>query len=224
MSFTINYHKISILSNTAGVNDFFRGAHTIMVETKRPVWYNFFGKSDLYNGEKTMLTLITGGSGSGKSEYAENTAVGLQKKMGAEKLYYLAAMKPFGEEAEKRIEKHRVQRAGKGFETVENYYASMPCISKNSVVLLECLSNLTANEYFGRDNKNAEDDIFGFIKLLSENCASLVVVTNDVFSDGMSYDKSVTEYMAVLGNINRRIAEIADGLFEVVCGIPVKLK
>ena len=67
-----------------------------------------------------MILLVTGGSASGKSEYAENRALQLAKTE-QKKLIYLAAMKPFGEEAAKRIERHRQLRAGNGFETVERY-------------------------------------------------------------------------------------------------------
>ena len=45
-----------------------------------------------------MILLVTGGSASGKSEYAENRALQLAKTE-QKKLIYLAAMKPFGEEA-----------------------------------------------------------------------------------------------------------------------------
>ena len=60
-----------------------------------------------------MLILVTGGSGSGKSEYAENTAVSLAEEKGLP-LYYIAAMRPFGEEGRRRVERHRRLRAGKG--------------------------------------------------------------------------------------------------------------
>ena len=52
-----------------------------------------------------MILLVTGGSASGKSEYAENRALQLAKTE-QKKLIYLAAMKPFGEEAAKRIEEY----------------------------------------------------------------------------------------------------------------------
>ena len=45
-----------------------------------------------------MILLVTGGSASGKSEYAENRALQLAKTE-QKKLIYLAAMKPLGEEA-----------------------------------------------------------------------------------------------------------------------------
>ena len=95
-----------------------------------------------------MILLVTGGSASGKSEYAENRALQLAKTE-QKKLIYLAAMKPFGEEAAKRIERHRQLRAGKGFETVECYTGLENLdFPEDSIILLECMSNLVANEMF----------------------------------------------------------------------------
>ena len=171
-----------------------------------------------------MLILITGGSGSGKSEYAEEVAVTLKTEKKAEKLYYMAAMKPYGEEGAARVEKHRRQREGKGFETVEHYTSAPIEVEKNGVMLLECLSNLAANEVFDEKNKNAADDICDFIFTAEKKLAALVVVTNDIFSDGLLYGSETIAYMEVLGEINRRAAERADSFYEVVCGIPVRLK
>ena len=171
-----------------------------------------------------MIIFVTGGSGSGKSEYAENLAMSLKEQLNAKKLYYIAAMRPYGAEGEKRVQKHREQRFGKGFETVENYYAKMPDIEKNGVILLECLSNLTANEVFDAKNKNASDDILYYIKNLSDICKALVIVTNEIFSDGLVYDADTINYIKILGMLNSRLAESADTVFEVVCGIPIKIK
>ena len=102
-----------------------------------------------------MLTVVTGGSGSGKSELAENIAVKFTGKK-----YYIAAMQPFGEEALKRIERHRKMRAEKGFETIEKYTdIDELTFTRKDLVLLECVSNLCANEMFsGRMDKNIAAD------------------------------------------------------------------
>ena len=63
-----------------------------------------------------MMMLVTGGASSGKSAYAETAALELPGPH-----YYLAAMKPFGEDGARRIARHRKLRAGKGFLTVECY-------------------------------------------------------------------------------------------------------
>ena len=72
-----------------------------------------------------MFYLITGGSGSGKSEYAENLARKLGKSTApdteAAPLYYIATMRVWDEEGRARVRKHRLQREGKGFLTLERF-------------------------------------------------------------------------------------------------------
>lgn len=70
-----------------------------------------------------MLTLVTGGSGSGKSAFAEDRVL----SFGDAQRIYIATMHPFDEESHKRIERHQKMRAGKGFETVECYTGAQKC-------------------------------------------------------------------------------------------------
>ena len=67
-----------------------------------------------------MLYLITGGSGSGKSEYAEDLLCELCRDR-AERLIYVATMFPYGGETKEKIRRHRRMRRDKGFETIECY-------------------------------------------------------------------------------------------------------
>ena len=174
-----------------------------------------------------MILLVTGGSASGKSEYAENRALQLAKTE-QKKLIYLAAMKPFGEEAAKRIERHRQLRAGKGFETLEIYgrCADLFVVHKDSTVLLECLSNLTANIFY--DPIYADKDLAKMITEdildLKKRVKDLIMVTNEIFSDGITYDPETTCYMQILGQVNQNLAREADRVIEVVYGIPVEIK
>ena len=55
-----------------------------------------------------MMEVVTGGSGSGKSAYAEQKICGLQQGTG--RLYYIATMYPYGSETERKIEKYRSVR------------------------------------------------------------------------------------------------------------------
>ncbi len=170
-----------------------------------------------------MFALIFGGSGSGKSEYAEGLAVSLSAGDGTS-LYYIATMIPYGEEGQRRVERHRRLRQGKGFETIECYTDLKNLVlPPRSTVLLECMSNLTANELFeehGAKNRTA-DEILKGIGVLRASCTHLVVVTNDVFSDGILYEEATEQYLRCLGEINRRLADQADQVTEVVCGIPI---
>ena len=66
-----------------------------------------------------MLHLITGGSGSGKSRYAEDRIL----KLGPGRRVYVATMYPYDDESFQRIRRHRAMRAQKEFETIECYTA-----------------------------------------------------------------------------------------------------
>ena len=170
-----------------------------------------------------MKILVIGGSGSGKSEYAESLLENCQNKI------YIATMKPFGEEAESRIARHRQQRAQKGFTTLERY-TDLGGLSESelpfgSSVLLECMGNLAANEMFGNDGEDgAFERITGGICLLEQRCQNIVVVTNDVFCGVQSYTAETRRYIKLLGEINCYIADRFDAVTEVVCGIPLMLK
>ena len=61
---------------------------------------------------------------------------------------------------------------------------------------------------------------------LSTRVQELVIVTNDVFSDGgsLTYDESTREYVKNLAEINCALARVAETVTEVVCGIPVIVK
>ena len=66
------------------------------------------------------LYYITGGAGSGKSEYAEQLAERLHAEL-AGPLYYVATMHPAprDSDAAARIAKHQTRRAGRGYTTIE---------------------------------------------------------------------------------------------------------
>ena len=170
-----------------------------------------------------MTVLVTGGSGSGKSEFAEM----LISKMNDGPKIYLAAMKPLDEESRLRIRRHRDMRKNRNFVTVEQYLkignAEIP---EGSDVLLECLSNLTANEMF--DPAGSGDDpvsaVITGIRMLQKKTRNLVIVTNEIFSDGKEYPGDTELYKHYLGQINREAAKMSDQVFEVIYGIPVRLK
>ena len=64
-----------------------------------------------------MMILVTGGSGSGKSAFAEDCIVAF----GNARRIYIATMYPFDEESRKRVKRHQAMRQGKGFDTLECY-------------------------------------------------------------------------------------------------------
>lgn len=165
------------------------------------------------------MILVSGGSASGKSKYAEDLVV----RSPAGPRIYVATMRVWDGESQARVERHRAMRAGKGFRTEERpvRLADMP-VPAESVVLLEDLSNLTANEWFGgEDRSGAFDRVLSGVRKLKGEAACTVVVTNELFSDGIAYDPETADYLDCLARLNRAIAAEAHQVWEVVCGIPV---
>lgn len=166
-----------------------------------------------------MLILVSGGAASGKSEFAEE----LVTRSVSSPRFYIATMKLWDAECEARAEKHRRMRAGKGFTTVERSedLAGLE-LPAGCAVLLEDLSNLCANEFFGPlGREGAEERIFAGLARLAERGAPAVAVTNELFSDGIAYDPDTAAYLACLAALNCRAASLAEEVYEVVCGIPV---
>lgn len=174
-----------------------------------------------------MFYVITGGSGSGKSEYAER----LLTETGFPPRIYLATMMVWDEEGKRRVKRHRLMRKEKGFKTVERYkdlehfklWEQEAGGIKKPSVLLECMSNLVSNEYYRLGISSAKSVIRG-IKCLQNQSENLIIVTNEVFSDGGNYSRETLDYMELLGTVNRYLGQAADSVTEVVYGIPIKIK
>ena len=132
-----------------------------------------------------MLVVVTGGSGSGKSAFAEETVLS------------------FGE--------------------ARRIYIDELLIPKDCVVLLECMSNLVANEMFreGGFHPEVAEKITEGVKNLLSQAKHVVIVTNEIFSDGILYEEESEQYKKELGQINQKLAEMAEEVVEVVYGIPI---
>lgn len=176
-----------------------------------------------------MITLIIGGSGSGKSAYAEDYMISHSEE---KKKYYIATMQVYDAEGERKIERHRMLRSGKGFSTIEQSVDIEKAVEKmeagKGTALLECISNLTANEMFAGEEPKTEEvvveKIMKGIKTLSKELPHLVIVSNNVFEDGKVYDNTTMTYIRAMGRINEKLAEIAEEVVEVVVGIPMVIK
>lgn len=170
-----------------------------------------------------MIIFITGGSGSGKSEYAENLAVNLSKQEKGN-LVYIATMEPLDEESKRRVKRHQKMRAGKNFETRERYtHLEELVVKKNEIILLECLSNLAANEMFSKAGRKKEisEIIQRGICNLARHCQHFILVGNNVFEDGITYDKMTAEYLKQMAALHRFLGIKADRVIEIIYGIPV---
>ena len=178
------------------------------------------------------IELIYGGAASGKSEYAESRAAGAGSPV-----YYLATMRRGSEVGDIRIKNHVKRREGKGFITMECPTDIEKTADKvrGGIVLLECLTNLAANELFTSDTGSCEDaaykqpdrvcdKILRDISAVSGGAARLIVVSGDVMRDGESYSEETEAYIELIGRLNSELSAVSDRIYEVVYGCPKRIK
>lgn len=177
------------------------------------------------------LFLVTGGSGSGKSAYAERTLLSRMPPEGGGRAVYLATMENTGPEAAARVARHRAMRArhgeaaGRTFVTLEQPVdLGGAAVLPGDFVLVEDLGNLLANELWspaGAGRAGAEARILSGVKALMERAALLAVVSVDIFAGGDGYAPEILDYIRTLGRLHRTLAALAEETAEVVCGIPL---
>ncbi len=166
---------------------------------------------------KAVIIYVTGGSGSGKSAFAE----GLITQSSHSLRHYIATMMVWDSEGERRVARHRDMRAGKGFLTLESPYAT-PLIAKlGGAVLVEDVTNLLMNQWFGQDRHTAVSLVENWIDTLAEQCQLLVLVGNQITSDGAQYDDEMTAFLSALGSLSCRLAQKSAQIYEVISGIPL---
>ena len=195
-----------------------------------------------------MRVFVCGGAGAGKSAFAESVA----QKLGGS-LVYVATMPMVSDEDKAKVERHHRLRAGKGFTTIERPGALSDLPDNGETMLIECLSTHVANLMFNPANgptdaaqhgtnsclgnpavvtdTNSEQRAEHWIKALKTELAPLlkrkgntIFVSLDIASDGITYSPETEAYKSVLTAINRHLVQNSDAAFEVVCGIPVKIK
>ena len=171
-----------------------------------------------------MFIFIAGMTRSGKSQYAELRAAELGRD--SQKIY-VATAEIHDTEMLRRVDLHRKRRKGMGFTTIERYRdLGELVLPENACVLIESLSVWTANEMFtasGVNHSAGEKVCADFMKIFGQ-VKDIVLVSDDVFSDGAEYDSLTEEYMRILGGLHVKLAAAADEVIEVVSGLPVFYK
>ena len=165
-----------------------------------------------------MRIFISGGCKNGKSYYAHNLAKAQQLRS----LYYIATMKSVDAEDDERIRRHRLDREGLGFITIEQAVdiekITCNCDCEGSF-LLDSLTALLANEMFHSDgtvNDSAAEKITKGLVQLTNNIKDIVMVSDYIYSDAFLYDPLTEKYRRALADIDRSAAEVCDVVLEIV--------
>lgn len=171
------------------------------------------------------IILITGGQRSGKSRYAERTALSM-----AENPIYLATAHIWDEDFRQRVLKHQAYRGPQWTTIEEERWLSRHDLS-GRVVLVDCLTLWATNFLFDAATgaeRPAGDDILGELKqeldrLLCQD-ATFIFVSNEIGMGGASSNALQQRFFDIQGSLNQYVAAAADEVTLMVSGIPLKIK
>jgi adenosylcobinamide kinase / adenosylcobinamide-phosphate guanylyltransferase len=171
-----------------------------------------------------MLVFISGAVRSGKSTFAEQVVRKYVRKDG--QAQYIATSIRMDDEMDERITHHREQRMQgnirwQTWEQPRNIHELT--FRKEDVVLLDCLTILTANELFYHV-EDVFNRIYEGITHIKEQCSTLIIVSNEIFSEGLPEGEMTRHYMKLLGKLHQQIVADADEAYVVVHGIARKMK
>ena len=141
---------------------------------------------------------------------------------------YLATAFVYDDEMRERVRRHQLNRSQKGYTTIEkcrDITEITNALMSDDTVLLDCLGNLTANEMFDGAESNTDikiaGKIFDDIRRVNNAVSNLIIISNEIFSSGIRYEKQTEAYTAVLGRLHVDIAAIADTAVECTCGMKI---
>ena len=165
-------------------------------------------------------SLILGGARSGKSAYAEKIA----QISGLEKIY-LATSQALDDEMSARISRHRDQRAGAGWRTIEEPVElgrALRGAGAGEVVLIDCATLWLTNHLLASADLEAE--ITGLVGAFESCAATVIVVSNELGQGNVAADAMTRRFNDAHGIMNQSIAAKADYVAMVVAGLPMVLK
>ena len=172
-----------------------------------------------------MFIFISGSSKSGKSSYAESRLESFSDTL----KIYIAASRVTDDEMKERVKLHQERRRDKGFVTIERECDLGDVnIPEGASVMIESLTAWTANEMFRDECVYDSDYVIGKIhselETIRHKAMNLIVVADDIFSDGITYDALTERYMKTLAELEIMIASSADEVIEIFAGMPYNFK
>jgi adenosylcobinamide kinase / adenosylcobinamide-phosphate guanylyltransferase len=175
------------------------------------------------------IILITGGSRSGKSAYAQKLAEALPGPR-----TYVATCPVIDPEMEMRVKKHREARSASDWETIEEPVDLAGALSRAEayrVVLVDCLTLWVNNLLYEAEGRGAvftEEDAAVRCREMIDACryhsGTIIFVTNELGMGIIPANEPARRFRDCAGRMNQMIAAAADTVTLVVAGLPLRLK
>jgi adenosylcobinamide kinase / adenosylcobinamide-phosphate guanylyltransferase len=175
------------------------------------------------------LVLVTGGTRSGKSGFAQNLAESL-----AGPRYFIATCPKVDPEMDGRIRRHQKARGDGEWLTIEEEVDLEGVFNKihgSRVCLVDCLTLWVNNLHYREEmtekilsEETMRNHCQKFIEQTKQYTGTTICVTNEVGMGIVPENASVRLYRDLVGCCNQVIAKAADEVILVTCGIPLILK
>jgi adenosylcobinamide kinase/adenosylcobinamide-phosphate guanylyltransferase len=177
---------------------------------------------EIYMGK---LILILGGARSGKSSFA----VARAKKLSSGRcgVVYVATASGLDEEMKRRIERHRKKRPSswKTIEERKDISKIFAKLGKASVVIIDCLTILISNLLLSGEKEAATlRKIKEFLGSLRKRKLTALIVSNEVGMGIVPENRLGRNFRDIAGQSNQIVAKMADEVYLLEAGIPVKIK
>lgn len=165
-----------------------------------------------------MITLITGGAGTGKTLYALKLASAYSLKA------YIATAEETDKEMALKIYKHKKERdhTYTTYEEPLELHQALESASIKDVAVVDCITFWVNNIlYYNKDINTYKEQL---LKTLSSVKKPVIIVTNEISTGIVPQDALTRNFVNTTARINREIADIANNLILMVAGQPLYIK
>lgn len=174
------------------------------------------------SGRINKITFVIGGARSGKSSFALSRASAY-----AGKKAYIATAQAFDAEMEERIAKHKKER-GSDWDTIEEPLCIAKTIKsisgKYEAIVIDCLTLWLSNLLCGEADIENEVEAFFDSLLITHHSSQLYIVSNEVGMGIVPDNELARRFRDMAGRLNQKMAAVADEVYLVAAGIPVRIK
>jgi adenosylcobinamide kinase/adenosylcobinamide-phosphate guanylyltransferase len=176
------------------------------------------------------VVLVTGGCRSGKSAHAQAMA----EDSGLPRVY-VATAGVYDDEMRARVDRHKADRAGRGWRTLEAPVALADALEGLApeapmAVVVDCLTLWLSNRFFldGAWESASEADAAAAGLRLAETARKttglVIFVTNEVGWGVVPDNAMARKFRDLAGRLNQTLAQAADEVVLTACGLPLTLK
>ena len=166
------------------------------------------------------IILITGGQRSGKSSFAEKTALSLSGNP-----VYMATARVWDEEFRLRVVHHQTLRGPQWTNIEEEKRLSRHNLA-GRVIVIDCVTLWCTNFFFDlkSDIQQSLDEVKEEFDRFTSHDATYIFVTNEIGLGEVSQNDLQRKFTDLQGWVNQYIASKADEVIMMISGIPLRLK